>query len=731
MKRALGCILALCLAASVCDARVLVVVRKSSNVTDPGSLSALYAGKLYASIVTDILDRVTGGQSDTAYGYTVVRSDQIPTEYARAGILVRGIDSPSPFAVQYDAVVYVGMPITTFSNNVRLDSMFIANSSLVAAGAPRVPSLFLLTDENPINGSNIIGCAKCSLGVANNQAVTLTPGLLQVPGTNRGWFTGSLYQAGLVYDATRVPAGGTRVLVQRGRPAYENYITTGVLSSWRDSCVTWANYDSLNVWEMTPNNLGAAKCVFAYITGNGGPEDSVVRVQFPSDPIIGNERQVTGADAPTILMGLARLDSITGHRVFAPNKLPIRLAVTVDGGFMRTTHLPGPGIRPQDSTVVKGSLDSLAALMAAGGVKIPITVGVNVDSMTVQNYRSELAWWRKLPLVRFSPQPWRGVKTPVTVPLGDGRAGWVDASTGTPNIVDPLGFRRSRTFVGDAGVFNTGNVDDADTSVCTLLIMAKRQMLGAGVLPEEMSHTLLPALDDWSPVNHGGGGTDRDSMLYAIRRAGFSTVRTNGSVRQSFGYKSGMESATFRGVSNGTWGYAGEEGNYLDVTGKPVKVLACGPRDIIGAYRALVTWDSTAVPYDNWLDVLPDVLYKTWTGITRTREYVYADYREPEGAMFFGNFAVGPEPDDDTAYYLKPKNNWVDHSRWDSMPGSAHVLALTMADLSGQASGSSEGNPARNGYWVLKSLKNQFDTINDFAGKTVIRFDYPEDIPVK
>ena len=121
------------------------------------------------------------------------------------------------------------------------------------------------------------------------------------------------------------------------------------------------------------------------------------------------------------------------------------------------------------------------------------------------------------------------------------------------------------------------------------------------------------------------------------------------------------------------------------------------------------------------------MLYRTWVGLSIDREPWDSDYHTGyRNGLSAGN-DIGAFVANGGNYYGTIKNNWIEHEMFYSYPGKAHILRLTAADLSGNPA-SPEGAPARTGYWVLKSLKNQFDAVNTFAGRTVITFDYPENI---
>lgn len=731
--------------ASQADARTMVVFRKSGNPNDALSIYSQKSGQRFDTVVRDVLDHVTGGQSDTACGYVGVRDDQVTTEDIRNGQIVYGRGTPNPRVVQFDAVLTVGMGIgSAGAGRPRLDSLFMANKNLVTAGGPRVPLGVLFSDEiQALQSSTSVSCAACSVGVADAvgflSGVAHVPFLIRKAGSARGWYTAGLYNSCFVHDAAREPVGGYRPLLQMVSTNVDLWPWTGVTSAWRDSAWSYGANDSVVAWELPHGgfaaSLGASPVVFAYADGNGGPKDSLMvwNSNNSADPILANTSLAAEVDPSLIMVVLARLDSMTNHRVLSPQKT-LRLGVTIDGGFMRTTHLPGPGIAPTDSNFFKATLDSLANLEAAGGVKFYPTVGVNVDSMTTGNngLRPELGWWRKLSGVRFSPQVWAGVKTPKTTSAGDGIAN-VDQNVG--GLVDVLGFRRARFFKGDDDQILNPSTANNDTSICAMMRSLRGRMLTGGARTAEMSHTLLPPLDDWSPASlaatvgtRTASGRDLDSMLYVCRTCGgFSVIRSSNVAMQSQPWKSGAHSATYRGVPNGTWGYAGQEGYYNDAAGVAVKVLCGGWRSPIGAANSMARLDSVPLIGGGYVDPLFEGSYVTWAGLTRTKEYENGDYHtwypSDRGGFSYANDNVYATDN----YYVTAKNNIDNWHVHDSFPGSAHILTLSMADLSGRAGGT-EANGARNGYWLLKSLKNSFDTINDFAGRTVCRFDYPENI---
>lgn len=743
MKRILRATLALLLIASQVDAKVLVVMPKLLNTAGQESdRDELTSGTRFTEIAKGLLDRVTSGQGDGSFGYKVVRVKDATTEELRLGTRVYNRGKGGATTETFDGEIWIypsggsmgaGLP--------RLDSLLA-----YSRGGPQVPILILMGDRldnstTPIHFESISPVCSTGVNTANNVRSSLPyyndcaagsancANCQHLPGSTKAWFDGS-YLLPIVHTGPD-PTGGFRRLICTNAAGY---VGGSAIPSWRDSAVTYASNDTMQAWELEYNDIHASRAIFFYCDGIGTNQgDSIANALGGGGGVV--DRYPPAEVAPAeMLMAYARLDSVIRaehptdptRRLFAPDKLPIRLAATVDGAFMRTTHLPGPGIRPQDSTIVKATLDSIANLNASGGVQIKLTFGVNCDSMTAANYQSELGWLRKLGgNARFSPQGWRGVLNPVTATSGDGNAAVVSSINSFPNIVDALGFRRSRIFMDDGSVFNTGNADDADSSVCTLLKAERQRMVAAGIRPEEMSHTLLPPLDDWSPSNQKGG---MDSMLYVCRVCGnFSTIRT-----MDFGYQSSpwrsingasmVGSATYRSVANGSFGYMPYEGMYKDAGGGLVKLLTHNYTDILGAYGAAARQDSVGDSYD----AVAQLTQSVWKGLSVDRESGDRDYWSVEAQGDYISAGVLNQVD----YFNIYKNKWIASQIGDFWPGNAHILALKMSDLSGH-NGGIEANASRNGYWALKWIKNQMDAVNTFAGQTIITYSWPEDVRVK
>jgi hypothetical protein len=115
-------------------------------------------------------------------------------------------------------------------------------------------------------------------------------------------------------------------------------------------------------------------------------------------------------------------------------------------------------------------------------------------------------------------------------------------------------------------------------------------------------------------------------------------------------------------------------------------------------------------------------LNRTWTGLTQDREYSNVDAVPPIAGSDWG--AIGQTPGVADDYFVRTKDQKLSHVDIEHKFGPAHIRKFNAADFSGVPN----GPPSRHAYWILKSLKNQFDTINDFAGRTVIEFAWPEDI---
>lgn len=490
MKRALA-LLVLLLAVPAWGGG-LIVDSKQVSISTTALVGTRESAKRVTRMLLDIMKRV-GYDS----GYDLATQFQVMRVDAQDGVMAspRGrLFKPNG---TFSWVIHVNPTMGNMgANQYRPDSIFMSASSNYNAtrqGGPGVSQLVVFSDRGTASSYGL-STAACSTGVTDDTQLGSND-ILHVPGKTRSWITAGAYIAPIAIDGAHVPSGGIRQLVQINSGGSMRQTGLGLVPinrAWYDS-VSFSAKDSVSVWELPFANIpGAKHTVFAFVDGVGGTDDSLIN----ADATVA--RTPAEVDPSVMLMGLARLDSLTGGLVFDKNKLPLKLAVTMDGAFMLTSNRAGPGLVPSDSSVFKATMDSIATLNATGGVQIKIVVGVNSDSLRAgAGYTSQLGWLRKLSgNVKFSAQPWKGVKTPLTTTAGDGNTGYRTVTGGPLDpehyfSTDMLGFRRARFFYGGGLSETAFNSLDADTSIDALISHANTNMTAAGIKREERSRTLL------------------------------------------------------------------------------------------------------------------------------------------------------------------------------------------------------------------------------------------------
>lgn len=721
MKRTLALLLML-LASPVLAAptgTVLVVGPPVANsATANRSDGTLSSMERFSGIVQQMLVRL-------GVNFTWVRATDVRTEDLRLGQLVVGRGTGSATVKQFDAVVLCGWDFASTAT-VRADSL-VTSAKLNSGSATGLakPVAYLLSDFYLLANS-FFGFASnaCSTGTAPFQALYAEPtdfayDAMHVPGSTKAFWTGGDY--GTFAPRTLTPTGGIRIRLcgnTTNFPYYPEYGRSNPV--WSDS-LRASGSDTMKVWELLFSNVPASKhALLAVCDGAGGQSDSASGIKMPGE-----------VDPQIILYTLAALDSMTGGKVLDHDLLPIRLGVTVDAAFCRTDNRAGPGILPTDSSVVKGSLDSLAAWNAAGGVPIKLTVGINVDSLQSASggKTGELAWWRKMGgNVRFSPQVWDGVKAVGNLPNGN---------TCITQPVDMFGFRRSRFFLSTPpdsnnarwpSSFVTQDCTDGDSSIDTHLKWCNFLMVAAGIKTEERSHTLLPPMDDWVPFGRTNP-SDFDSLIFIANRNGYTTLRTDGRSWANLGTtRNGTSGSSMNpwGVSGtGALSYRTRSGYYPSTIRKSVlKVLRHNGYPIAGGTRLVITLTDSikvagSLPDSGYVNTGFEELCRTWTGLFVNEDknsdwwFYYIASGGSKGGITFNQYYVAP----------KVADNLFPHIDVERPIQYGNIRKFNVADFSGNPS-----NPARPALLVLKSLKNSFDVINGAAGKTVIEFAWPEDI---
>lgn len=627
--------------------------------------------------------------------YTGACFDLIPIQATKTSLIADGIVTSGSRSTTYDGVLWVealgrqGNINNPLPNRIGFTGCYPCSLTLSGNGnatVPSVPHLFtfgqtigtVLTPAWSYTQSTV--GLRCSTGVA---------------ATGSGSANGHMWEGQVGYETTgwnvmsnRPHQGSafTSAGHRRGvRPLLKGHFSAiyweaeghrSFACARCDSAVSGAGQDTLTAWEIPASaSEGAATLVFATIAGAGPCDDSttvsaaqgVVPCEF---------------DAPAFLFVLARLDSLTNGGVWcgAKSKLPLKAALTIDGAFSRGSRRVAGGTPPSDTATAKESLDSLALL------NIPVTVGVNVDS--IASYPSEIAWWRdRLPTARFAPQVWDGVNDTTVAGLGK----W---SVARP--IDVFGRYRVRTYYGPY------NTTAADSSLYAGLL-AQRAIAEAALGSGRMSGFLMAPLDDYSPKNLRWATTGWDSLNFAISRAGYSKVRTDVHTRAANPSTMGNVNRDLMigGVYNQSrvWSpFNSTTVDYLGQTG----------HNVSGGQYSADTSNAAAGGFGTYTtspNMVGTSVARFWHGFVHSAFTDY-DWFPYDGASTLRAGKVRTYED-----MFVPFRH-----------GS--IIKMHVSDFSGLVN----GPPARPGWWGIKSVYNQFAAINRAAGRTVVRFAYPEEI---
>ena len=391
-------------------------------------------------------------------------------------------------------------------------------------------------------------------------------------------------------------------------------------------------------------------------------------------------------DYQSIFIALAALDSLLGGDLLNNVKTQ---AVTIDGAFARVSAQNSFGVYLPDSAAVKASVDSLVAY------GIPFVVGANVDS--VEAYAYEKAWWNK-GQVKFSPQVWSGVNG------ANGAASYV---AGKYTLRDIFGHARARQAYGPA------NGLAADTTAYAQFVYAFAR--NDSLFPGRTSRFLLPPLDDYVPTNTVMG----DSVLVAARLAGATGVRIAGAdtLRRSH------QTTNVQGDYFGGLKLRAHTGEY--VTGGTRIMSVPG-----GTYAGTIFVSDSGYAYhpfclinDRQFSALVRGKWNGYEGATTDPAYGQTQF-ETIGSSVNRNVsgnAIGAGGPDPNRY----------HNEW-AMAGRASILKVGASTLGGTTRIANQRQPSgadmRPGWWTIRSADGFAKVVNAVAGRTLIRWGYPDQI---
>lgn len=612
----------------------------------------------------------------------------VKTVWASTGAIVTGDGTSAARVKQFDLVTHMSPLIGAgFAGRTRSDSLL--RIAYNGTAGPTALQLFLMGDINA-NGSGgtmlVKDAACCSTGIMGpTNSVDITPtayGMYHV-GTNNVFLSSGTYQCGMFMNSTH-PAGGIRKFISTGAIAQTS---TGLNPAphnavWLDSVLVWSSptstgVDTVQMWERTYPN--GQHVTFVYMDGVGAPSDSAEQAAY---------RQTAEVDPNLMLCGLARADSLLDHRLITKTRT---VGVEIIGLCSRGARLGARGFFAADSSVAYATMDSIRTL------GIPVLYGVNADPDSMRAYSRDLIVALRNPMAKFTPMVWTGV---------DSTAAQNGGATKQHRPRDVWGMYRSRFAYGD------GSCVGKDSSL-TCALIGQREVLDSVLVAItgntthlRLSATLIAPLDDWSPKNVRGVGNGPwvDSLVYAMRTAGYSACTIDGQDPAAFG---GFGS----GGRTNPVGYIANERLFPVLGSKQqVKFVAHPGYEIIGSQSQFM-----GTPGAYIRGIVLNSVNRAWTSWTQDKDYVNTDAWRPDdwNSNIDPGFSLAG-----TQYRM------VDAL---TVPKKASIVRFCINDFSGNTVAGGE-TASRWGWWVLKSLVNSCRTINEIDGRQIIWFGYPEDV---
>jgi hypothetical protein len=392
--------------------------------------------------------------------------------------------------------------------------------------------------STPFDGVVILGADWKFVTNLRVDSLTFAPCYPDVPvlavGTRGGWVTATPDSTGATPGtsqfsvvSTAASLAGTRYRIgqsvgngESGQPVVDGQsgITRLlVCPSGGDTCMVWRK-------QFPADGSGTGSITFV-TTANGGI--NTLRNQFPA-----------------LLLGVASFvaqlpDSVRPRPLFP-------LAYHVDDGCKRNDASGSGGIQPDQYANMAAAADSSDAL----GIKRTLGVECSSDTLNTVDADGRTRWANFLrawdsPNTKFTPHVHAGVDA-VATSANDDLSG---------HFNDLFGASRNRVCDPTAAM---------DTTLywnCKVAL----DTLAARVGSDRIDHTVMPATDDYSPLNINSASCTLEGMLASYRRAGFRRLRINvapasnlasGGSSDPSGYYSspGLYPATYGGVDYGDIG---------------------------------------------------------------------------------------------------------------------------------------------------------------------------------
>lgn len=689
MRLLIAALAALCLVATAAEAKTLVV----------GGPLKLGSGFGYdAGEIEDLNARMAAVQNilnATGSTYKVIPMNQMKTEWARTGVVTWNFGQQGAYTESFDAVIDV--MFCRKNTGSPLFSAYRPDSLTLAPKLPQVPVLLLPT----LDGANALGvdpsqkplfAASCSTGVlstvdgfVNGGSGTGShdeEGSEYSPVSNQYYFMGvNAGHATLSYAAANAAKGLTPLLAQATAQAWKYSINLDVPTAWSVPLAQSQSPDTAIVWIMRHNLQTATAKPIIYALVSAAVGDGSEGLALAKQDI----------DYQALMVGMAALDSASGGKVFDnKSKLPLKVAITVDGLCSRSDRLNSGGINPADTTRFYQTVDSLAA------ANIPVVFGVNIDS--IASYPRDLQRVKDASrLFRFSPQGRIGIDTTQAIENGilddTGSLNGGVSNGGGATIFRPIDqFRKYRNQSMAIGPVRT---TAADTSLYALSVYALARM--DSLVPGRVSATAMPMDDDWSPYNwraqqaDPAHGVTQDSILAAYAKAGYRAIRFNANWMN---YRPERSPTNPRGM-------VFTQGNYRTaVSGLNINLLGHQGGSTYGSVFMDVVADSTNNPPS--FDPSPGLAWRQsrafWKGVFRSG---------------FSGQVTGSVASDENSTVLAFNPCRIYKVSAQELAGISSVDYKTMI---------------RHGWWGVRSVWAPIQIMNQVAGRSIMQVAYPEDI---
>jgi len=683
IRRLIAVALAFGLFAQAAEARTLIITGEGvtglSNDSDAGFASSQSKSRNLNIIVQ--LIRQTGG----TVGFATDR--QVKTEWARNGYVVRGgvfgssgASAPG-YLDQYDAVVFLGAKTETGAARCAPDSMSRYNKY------PKVPFAWIgnngdVQGQSPFNAyAEGAPSPDDTSGFDNSPAGThiYSYNGIKVAGKNLSW-TAMAYTRAL--NVAAAPDSRTIIaplLLARASDLLDSE-QTGVNCTWCNHTKPDNTLDSAFVIKKMWTDIADSKPFVLAMMSQYMPSDSTHGWAVPS------EGEMTIA-----LSVLAALDSASGGRVFGDK--PVIMAPVMDKGLHRGERRGPNGIFAADTAGHYAIVDSIRA----NG--IPLTVAFDTDLDTLAAYGRDLIKYAQASSIHFTPQVWTGVMDTTKA----------SGNTSLMRQRDVFGRWRNRAAYGDS---LRHTVTGSDTTLAAGLYAMRARgdsiLTAYGVSGSRISRIAMAPDDDWSPLLLRRSACMcpcPDSVLYAVKQAGFAGIVVDVQDAEADANRGGTYANT------NPRGWFGKEMNYRSKFLSDFKLLGHAGYPWMGGRAQHSTYQDSIAPFDSLI-----------VGI-QTMEMARAWY-----AAFLTS---------DRSYDVWPYDSTIPNAVWPywsnnhfhkadfvyGLRGPAHILRFSASDFSGDPAA-----PAANGYHVLKSIQQACQAINMFAGRTIVRLGYPDEI---